>query len=100
MERLAIAGARRPHNRRGCLLSCGAALAFLVQCVAQSTNDESAHRSGITKANFRLGRMYVDVDLVEGHFEEQGRYRMPIARYQVPIGRAQRADEQSVLHRS
>src|SRR3546814_1217494 len=44
--------------------------------------------------------MDVHVDLARRHVEEQRDDRMAIAREQVGIGAAQRADEQPVLHRT
>ena len=74
-------------------------MAGLVERGAQAADDQPAHRRRIAEADLGLGRVDVDVDLVERHLEEQGRDRVAVAREQVAIGGAQRADQQPVLHR-
>ena len=54
----------------------------------------------VAEAHLRLGRMDVDVDLVERDFEEQGGDRVPVAGDEVAVGGAQGADQQPVLHRA
>ena len=71
--------ARGPHHRRRGLLARGAALAFLVERVAQAADDQPAHRRRIAEADLGLGRVDVDVDLLERDVEEQGGDRMAVA---------------------
>src|SRR3954454_16382935 len=71
--------ARRPHDRRRGLLAGRAALAFLIERATQAADDEAAHRGRIAETNLGLGRMDIDVDLVEWNIEEQRRDRVPVA---------------------
>src|SRR5947209_20132324 len=89
---------RRPHDRRGGLLAGGAALALFVERLAEAADDQPANRRGIAEANLGLGRMHVDVDLLQRNVEEQGSDWMAVARNKVAIGRTKRTDEQAVLH--
>src|SRR3954469_18432295 len=80
---LIVGGTGRPQHRRRRLGSGGAALAFLVERMAKTADNEAAHGSRIAKSHFRLGRVDVDVDLVERDFEEQSGDRMTVAGEQV-----------------
>ena len=59
----------------------------------------ATHGGRVAEAHLGLGRVDVDVDLVERDVEEQGGDRMAIAGDKVAISGSQRADEQAVLHR-
>ncbi len=74
-------------------------MACLVERAPQAADDQAADSRGIAKAHLGLGRVDVDVDLVERDLEEQSSDRMAVAGDQVAIGGAQRADQQPVLHR-
>ena len=67
--------------------------------MAQPADDQSAHRRRIAEADLGLGRVNVDVDLLERNVEEQSGDRVAVAGDQVAVGGAQGADEQAVLHR-
>ena len=67
---------------------------------AQGADDQPAHQGGVAKPDFGLGRVDVDVDLVLGAVEEQGHDRVAVARQQILIGAAHRADQELVAHRA
>ncbi len=67
--------------------------------LAQRADDQSAHQAGIAEAHLGLGGMDVDVDRLARSFEEQRHHRMPVAREQILIGAAHRADQEFVAHR-
>ena len=67
--------------------------------VAQRADDQPAHQAGVAEAHLGLGRMDVDVDLLGRPVEKQRHDRMAVARQDVLIGAAHRADQQLVAHR-
>src|SRR5688500_15993338 len=97
MELLVVGGARSPHHRRGRLIVCRAAVPGLVERMAKTADNQPAHRRRVTEANFGLGRVDVDVDVLEWNLEEQRRDRMAVARDEIAVGGAQRPDQQPVL---
>jgi hypothetical protein len=72
---------------------------MFVERTAQPADDHSADQLRIAKAHFGLRGMDVHIDFARRDVEEQGNDRMAVAREQVGIGAAKRADEQPVLHR-
>ena len=63
-------------------------------------DEQSADETGIAEPHLGLGGMNIDVDLARIGIDEQCDDRMPVARHQIGIGTAQRADQQAILHRS
>ncbi len=86
-------GERIARNRRR-----GAMTGF-VQCMLERRDDQPAHQSGIAEAHFGFRRMHVHVHERRIAFEEQRQRRMAVAREEIGIGAAHRADQQLVAHR-
>ena len=42
----------------------------LVECLPQRRKQQAVNLLGVAEAHFDLGRMYVDVDVFGGHFDE------------------------------
>ena len=70
-----------------------------VERMAQRADDQTAHQRRVAEANFGLGRMDVDIDLVGRTFEEQRDDRMAVARQHILIGTAHRTNQKPVAHR-
>ena len=87
-----------PERRRARPLR--GAVAGFVEGVAKAADDQAANAGGILEADLGLGRMDVDVDLLGRNVDEQGQHRVAVAREQVLIGAAHRADQQPILHRA
>src|SRR3954453_9650923 len=81
-------GACRPHHRHGGLLAGGAALAFLIERAAEAANDLPAHCRGVAEADFGLGRVDVDVDLLERNVDEEDRDWVAVAGDEVTVSGA------------
>ena len=75
-------------------------MALFIERAAKSADDQTPNGRRIAKAYFRLCRMDVDVDLIERHLEKQSGDGMPVPGNKVPIGGAERTDEQPILHRA
>jgi hypothetical protein len=61
---------RAPHHRRRGLLVGGASVASVVERSAKAADDQPAHRRRVAEADFGLGRVDVDVDVLERDLEE------------------------------
>ena len=70
------------------------------QALLDRADDESADGWRVAKPHFGFRGVDVDVDFGGLAFDEQGRDRVPIGRQEIEIGRAQRADERLVAHRT
>ncbi len=99
-ERRAAAGSARdrlrlpaPHCR--CVGRLRAAPVAGRKRLAQPGDDEPAHPGGIAEADFGLGRVDVDVDVLGRKLEEQRQHRMPVAREHLRIGAAHGTGEQA-----
>ena len=93
------AAARLPVAQRRRRRALRAAVAGLVERVAQAADDQPADQRRIAEADLGLGRVDVDVDLLAGKVDEQSDDRVAVAGEQILIGGADRADQQPVLHR-
>ena len=71
-----------------------------VQRMPQAADDQPPDPAGVAEADFGLGGVDVDVDLLAGKIDEQGEDRVAVAGEQVLIGGADGADQQAVLHRA
>ena len=65
----------------------------------QRADDQPAHQPGIAEAHFRLGGMHIHIHESRIAIEEQRQRRMAVARQEIGIGAAHRADQQLVAHR-
>ena len=68
--------------------------------MAERADNQPAHERRIAEAHFGLRRMHVHIDIRRRQIEKQRHDRMAVARQQILIGAAHRADDQLVLHRA
>ncbi len=73
---------------------------MFVKRTAEAADDHPANELRVAETHLGLRGMDVHVDLARRYIEEERDDRMAVAREQVGIGAAQRADEQPVLHRA
>ena len=78
----------------------GRAPSFARQTFLQRMHDQRAHQSGVSESHFRLRGMDIGVDLLRVCCDEQRHHRMTVARQVIGIGRAHRAQNQLVTHRT
>ena len=71
-----------------------------VQRAAQTGHDHAPDQRGVTKADFRLGRVDVHINFGWRHVEEQRDDRMAIAWQHLGISPSNRAHQQAVAHRA
>ncbi len=74
--------------------------ARLRQCLLDCSDDQSAHKTRISKTHISLGRMHINVDQCGVQRQKQYGNRMTIACHDISIGSAQRAEKLFVTHRT
>ena len=57
----------------------GTAMSSPLQCIPESTDENTAHQACIAKAHFGLRGVDVDVDFRGVNFQEQGQNRVAVA---------------------
>ena len=91
---------RRSHRLDGGDADCRRrAVTGLGERMAQCPDDQAAYQRPIAETHLGLGRMHVDIDVGGIDVEEQRHHRMAVARQQVLVGAAHRAEQQAVAHR-
>ena len=71
-----------------------------VECLAEAADNQAAHQSGVTEADFGFGGVHVDIDHLARNIEEESDDGMTVAGEHVGIGTAHGANQQAVLYRA
>ena len=66
----------------------------------ERADDQRAHAVGIAESKFGLGRVDIHVDLLRRQRQEQRQHGIAPVRHEIAVGRAHRAGQQLVAHRT